>query len=81
MKNILVFFGGVSQESDVSVLTGVLTLNSLDKEQFNAIPVYIDKKGVWYTGEEMKKVGFFKNFNAKKAKRCVRVVKVRKCYP
>ena len=74
MKNILVFFGGVSQESDVSVLTGVLTLNSLDKEQFNAIPVYIDKKGVWYTGEEMKKVGFFKNFNAKKAKRVTLVL-------
>ena len=29
MKNIAVFFGGVSVEHDVSVITGVLTCNSL----------------------------------------------------
>lgn len=66
MKNVAVFFGGVSQEHDVSVLTGVLTLNSLDKNLFNAIPVYVDKCGIFHTGESLKNVSFFKSFNAKK---------------
>ena len=69
MKNVAVFFGGVSQEHDVSVLTGVLTLNSLDKSLFNAVPVYVDKSGLFYTGELLKSVSFFKNFNAKKLSR------------
>ena len=32
MENILVVFGGKSVEREISVLTGVLTLNALDKD-------------------------------------------------
>ena len=31
MKNVAVFFGGESIEHDISIITGVLTLNSIDK--------------------------------------------------
>ena len=31
IKNLLVFFGGKSPERDISVITGLLTLNSIDK--------------------------------------------------
>ena len=68
MRNILVFFGGKSVEHDVSIITGVLTLNSLDKSVYEPIPVYVDKGGVWYTGEELFDISNFKEKNFKKLK-------------
>lgn len=68
MKNIAVVFGGTSVESEVSVITGVLTVNSLDRTKYNAVPVYIDKSGSWYTGELFDLDGF-KNLDGKKLKR------------
>ena len=50
MKNILVIFGGQSIEHDVSIITGVLTVNSIDKERFNPIPIYVHTNGKTYFG-------------------------------
>ncbi len=69
MKNILVFFGGKSSERDVSVITGVLAVNGTDKDKYNAIPVYIDKTGKWYTGDALKDVENYKKLDYKKLKR------------
>lgn len=69
MKNILVFYGGKSCEHDVSVVTGVLTLNSLDKNLYNAVPVYITRQGEWFTGEALFDVSFYKNFTEKPLKK------------
>lgn len=63
MKNILVIFGGQSVEHDVSIITGVLTLNSIDKEIFNPIPVYISKDLQWFTGKKLFDIDFYKNFS------------------
>ncbi len=66
MKNVAVFFGGQSVEHDVSVITGALTTNSIDKNLYNAVPVYVDKDGIWYTGEILKDVDEYKNLDYKK---------------
>lgn len=66
MKNIAVFFGGTSVERDVSVITGVLTLNSLDKSAYNPVPVYISGNGEWYTGESLFDIEFYKSVALKK---------------
>ena len=68
MKNVAVIFGGTSVEHDISILTGVMILNSIDKSQFNAIPVYIDKEGVFYTGENLFDIDFYKNLDVKSLK-------------
>ena len=68
MKNIAVFFGGVSVEHDVSVITGVLTLNSLNKDEYNAIPIYVSNDGKWFTGKELYDIENYKNLNVKKLK-------------
>ena len=68
MKIIAVFFGGESVEHDVSVITGVMTLNSVDKK-FLAVPVYVHNDGSWYTGDQLKDVSFYKKFDAKKLKK------------
>lgn len=69
MKNILVFFGGQSVEHDISIITGVMALNAIDKNKFNPIPVYITKMGEWLSGEELFELDEFKNLNYKKLKR------------
>lgn len=66
MKSVLVFFGGQSVEHEVSVITGALTLNSIDATKYNAIPVYVDIDGRWWTGEILKDIDSYKNLNYKK---------------
>ena len=68
MKSVAVFFGGVSVEHDVSVITGVLTCNSLDKS-FNVVPVYVDKSGEWFTGESLLDPDNFTRLDYKKLTR------------
>ncbi len=69
MKNIAVFYGGESIEHDVSVISGVLVLNSLDKEKYNAVPIYVDYDGVWYTGEILKDISTYKKLEINKLTR------------
>ncbi len=72
MKNIAVFFGGTSVEREVSVITGVLTLNSVDKTLFNPVPIYIADDGGWYTGQRLFDIDEYKTLDLKKLTRvCV----------
>ena len=71
MKSVAVFFGGRSVEHDVSIITGVLTLNSIDKQKYNVLPVYVDKDGKWLTGDVLKDIDGYKELNYKKLKRVV----------
>lgn len=48
---VAVMFGGKSCEHNVSVVTGVQALGRFPKGH-KAVPVYIDERGVWYTGKE-----------------------------
>lgn len=48
MKNILIIMGGQSTEHDISLITGVQTINNLDKTKYAIYPVVIDKQGRWH---------------------------------
>mgnify|MGYP001946127922 FL=1 len=61
-KKVAVIFGGRSVEHDVSVITGLQVLENIDKEKYDTIPIYIDKKGKWYTGDSLRE---YKNFKEK----------------
>jgi D-alanine-D-alanine ligase len=50
-KTIGVFFGGKSPEHDISIITGELIISGLIGLGYPVIPVYVDKKGSWFTGE------------------------------
>jgi D-alanine-D-alanine ligase len=45
-----IFFGGKSTEHEVSVITGLQALAAIDKTKYNAVPVYITKDNIFYTG-------------------------------
>jgi D-alanine-D-alanine ligase len=47
---LAVFFGGKSVEHEVSVITALQTIRSLDTSKYEIIPVYIDKNNCMYTG-------------------------------
>ncbi len=65
MKVVLVFFGGQSVEHDVSIITGVMTLNSIDKTLYEALPVYVSKTGEWYSGKVLYDLDNYKNLDLK----------------
>ena len=44
-------FGGRSVENEISVVTALQTLESMNKEKYEVVPIYIAKTGKWYTGE------------------------------
>ena len=69
MKNVGVFFGGQSIEHEISCITGTMTVNSIDCFKYNAIPIYVDQDGKWWTGQEIKDIGFFQNPDFSKLKR------------
>jgi len=66
---IVVAFGGKSTEHDVSVITGVLALNALKGVGQSVLPLYIDERGRWLTGEWMKDVKAFSCLEGQKSKK------------
>ena len=47
MKNVLVLFGGVSPEHDVSLRSAEYILNNIDREKYRVYAVGITRDGVW----------------------------------
>lgn len=46
--NIAIICGGVSVESDISIITGVQIYNLLQNEKYNKCLIYIDGNGQWW---------------------------------
>lgn len=71
-KKILVAFGGISPEHEVSVLTAIQAISALEKTNAVIIPLYIAKNGKWYTGHILKDLESYKNISQllEKAQAC-----------
>lgn len=56
-----VFFGSRSTEHDVSIITAISSvIKPLELSQrFEVVPVYISKKGKWYSDEKLKDIDLF----------------------
>lgn len=78
MNNIKVgvFFGGSSVEHEVSIISALQAIKSVDNEKYSVIPVYITKDGELYTGQELLKIENYKHMS-KLLKLCVKVALVR----
>ena len=59
MKTIAVLFGGESVEHDVSILTALQFMDAMDPDKYEALPVYADRKGRWWTGMDLRKKEFY----------------------
>ncbi len=71
-KNIVIAFGGVSPEHEVSVLSAMQVIASLEKTNFDLIPLYVTKSGRWLTGDALLELENFQDLDEleKKATRC-----------
>lgn len=69
---LCVLFGGKSVEHEVSVISALQAIASLDKEKYDIIPVYITKENEFYTSFEVSCIEEYKNIPAliKKSRRC-----------
>jgi D-alanine--D-alanine ligase len=67
-----IFFGGVSVEHEVAIITANQVMSNIDKEKYEIIPIYISKKGILYTGEELTKLKNFRNIEELLVK-CIQV--------
>lgn len=63
MIKVGVIFGGESVEHEVSIITAVQAMNYIDKRKYEVVPIYIDKKRNWYTGELLKDMSTYKDID------------------
>ncbi len=54
-------FGGRSVEHEVSIITAIETMNYMNKEKYEIIPIYISKQGLLYTGDILFDLEAYKN--------------------
>ena len=47
MKNLAIFYGGKSSEHDISIITAIQVMRSLDKNKYKIFPIYITKNNSW----------------------------------
>ena len=52
--HLVVAFGGVSPEHEVSVLTAMQVMSTLLDSKYTILPLYISKSGQWLTGDILK---------------------------
>ncbi|MFN1834999.1 D-alanine--D-alanine ligase family protein [Balneola sp. MJW-20] len=71
-KNLIVAFGGISPEHEVSVLTAMQAMAALEESDYQLIPLYITKSGRWLTGNAAQDLNEYQDLSSleKKAKDC-----------
>ena len=57
-----IMFGSRSCEHEVSVISALQLMKSVDQEKYDVIPLYISMQGVWYTGEALKDISTYTPF-------------------
>lgn len=63
-----VIFGGPSVEHEVSIISAVQAMKSLNLEKYDIIPIYVTKNREWYTGEALRDIETYSDIEL--LKRC-----------
>lgn len=75
--NIGFIYGGKSTEHEISVISAVQAMSHIDKEKYEAIPIYISKDSKMYTSDILKDMKTYKDLNNLK-KKCNEIVITKK---
>ncbi len=70
-KTIAVIFGGISNENEISVITGTMAANVLKGGGDTVVPVYISQNGNIYAGEALCDIKNFRTENYAAAPRAI----------
>lgn len=58
-----VIYGSRTCEHDVSIISAVQLMRSADREKYDVIPVYISRKGEWFTGPALLDMKTYASFD------------------
>ena len=58
-----ILFGGVSVEHEISIITAIQAMNSIDTMKYDIIPIYIAKDGTWYCGQMLKDIKIYSDMD------------------
>ncbi|QQK78994.1 D-alanine--D-alanine ligase [Salicibibacter cibi] len=58
-----VFFGGISVEHEVSVISGLQAIDAMDNRRYEPVPIYMAKDRTWYTGEKLLDIEAYKDLD------------------
>lgn len=61
--NIAVCFGSRSVEHDVSIISALQLMEAVEAAGHTVIPLYVSRDGLWYTGDALRSVEAFREFN------------------
>lgn len=59
--NVAVVFGGRSVEHEIAIISAVQAMASMDREKYEIYPVYMNKNGVFYSGEALFDIDTFRH--------------------
>lgn len=62
--NIGVFFGGRSTEHEISVISASQAMSAINRDRYDVTPIYISKKGKWYTGDALFNIANYRDTQA-----------------
>ena len=71
-----VLFGGNSTEHEISIISAVQAMLSLDREKYDVVPLYITKDSRFFTGEALLSIENYKDVPAL-LKKCTEVILVK----
>ena len=60
---VAMMFGGKSVEHEVSVISGIQAILSMDTDKYDVIPVYITKNNEMYVGDDIGKIECYKDID------------------
>ncbi len=76
-----VIFGGETVEHEVSIISAVQAMEHMNTEKYEIIPIYISKDRIWYTGNMLKEIDIYQDFEElKKYAKEVTLVKIKDGY-
>ena len=58
---VAVIIGGHSVEHEVSIISGLQALNALNKDKYEAFPLFISKDNRFYVGENLRDIASYRN--------------------
>ena len=65
---VAMMFGGKSVEHEVSIISGIQAIMSMDTDKYEVIPVYINKNNQMFIGEDVGKIESYKHIDELMAK-------------
>lgn len=58
-----VIFGGESVEHEVSIITAVQAMESINTDKYDIVPIYVTKDRTWYTGKMLMDISIYRDMD------------------